>query len=186
MARYGRKVLAVEALNINLQHLCASIMAGHLQSAVYLVYNALFDSRTTVQLGVHRNNMGGTYVDDDAEHIKELKDGQAVGHYGNVDTITMDDLLELPIIGEFSKVVIKMDVEGLEARVLSKSYNLFKKLHILGIIMEWVFFRGVEAANDIIRFMEEHGYKPYTVSGKTSPLSNSESNSWPDDIVWLP
>ena len=179
-------MLAVEALDANLQHLCASVYAGNLQSSVYLVYNALFDNHTTVQLGVHQNNMGGTYVDDGADHVKKLKLGKAVGHYGMVDTILMDDLLELPIINEFSKAVIKMDVEGLEARVLSKSYNLFKKINISGVVMEWVFYRGIESANDILKFMEEHGYKPFAVSGRNSPLDIKKRASWPDDIVWLP
>ena len=73
-------------------------MAGNLNENVYLVYNAVSDSHSVVKLGKHSNNMGGTYVDEDADHVKKLKLGLAQGTYGFVNTVTMDDLLDLPII----------------------------------------------------------------------------------------
>ena len=82
-------------------------MAGNLHEYVYLVHNAVSDSHSVVTLGKHRNNMGGTYVEEGADHVKKMKHGLIQGTYGLVNTVTMDDLLDLPIINKFKKVLIK-------------------------------------------------------------------------------
>ena len=182
----GRKVLAVEALDRNLQHICSSLMGGDLQPSVYLIHNAISDGHSEVNLGVDKNNMGGTYVDVEADHIKKLKLGRAQGTYGLVTTITMDDLLELPVVDKFQKVFIKMDIEGFEHRAVRKSYELFKKLRIVGFAMEWEFHRGMKTAETILDFMKEHKYKPFTVNVNPSPLDVTKSKDWPYDVLWLP
>lgn len=186
-AKAGRKVLAVEALYTNLQHLCASVMEGGLQDNVYLIHNAISNENTVVNLGVDKDNMGGTFVDVDSSHIKYLKEGRAQGGtYGQVYTITMDDLLDLPVMKHFQNVVIKMDIEGFEHRALEKAARFFEKINVKGFIMEWVFHRKYPTAKKIIDFMTARNYKPYKCSIKKIPLNVAESNKWGLDILWLP
>ena len=186
LAKFGRKVLAVEALDVNLQHVCASLMAGNLQDYVYLVHNAVSDSNSVVKLGKHSNNMGGTYVDEDADHIKQMKHGYARGTFGLVHTITMDDLLDLPIIQEFDKVLIKMDIEGFEDRAIKSAHKLFRTLDVRGVFMEWLFHAGKQTAVTIIDFMKEHNYKPYSFDSWLKPLNFTDNEHWPNDMLWLP
>lgn len=185
-AKAGRKVLAVEALDRNMQHICASVMEGGLQDNVYLIHNAISNGHSVVNLGVDKSNMGGTFVDVDSGHIKELKLGRAQGTYGQVYTITMDDLLELPIMKEFQKVFIKMDVEGFEARAVEKATKFFEKINVVGFVMEWEFHRNQPTAKKIIDFMTARKYKPHVCNVGKAPLNIAESGKWGYDVLWLP
>ncbi|XP_078321942.1 uncharacterized protein LOC144621870 [Crassostrea virginica] len=185
-AKAGRSVLAVEALDRNMQHICASVMEGGLQDNVYLVHNAISNENTVVNLGVDKSNMGGTFVDVDSKHIKELKLGRAQGTYGQVYTITMDDLLQLPIIKHFKKVFIKMDVEGFEARAVEKAKEFFKHIKVVGFIMEWEFHRGQPTADKIIKFMTALNFKPHACNINKTPVDLSNSAKWGYDVLWLP
>ena len=161
-------------------------MFGRLQNNVYMVHNAISDSKTVVKLGKHIKNMGGTYVDDNAEYIKEMKHGLAQGTYGLVNTITIDDLLDLPIIAGFQKVFIKIDIEGFEDRAIKMSHNFFTKIDVRGVIMEWIFHKGMDTAKTIIRFMQEYRFRPYSFNCWINPLNFNESATWPNDVLWLP
>lgn len=185
-AKAGRKVLAVEALPRNLQHLCASVMEGGLQDNVYLIHNAISNNNSFVSLGMHKGNMGGTYVDVNANHIKQLKEGEAQGTYGQVYSITLDDLLELPVIKHFRKVFIKMDIEGFEDRAVERATQFFEKVNVVGILMEWVFHRNHPTAKKIIDFMTERKYKPHACKIGKVPLDVAENENWGLDVLWLP
>ncbi|XP_062603126.1 uncharacterized protein LOC134264884 [Saccostrea cucullata] len=185
-AKAGRKVLAVEALDKNMQHICASVMEGGLQNNVYLIHNAISNGHKVVNLGVDKSNMGGTFVDEDSSHIKELKLGRAQGTYGKVYTITMDDLLDLPAIKHFKKVFIKMDVEGFEARAVEKATKFFEKIKVVGFVMEWEFHKGQPTAQKIIDFMTARKFKPHAVNVGKTPLNLAESAKWGYDVLWLP
>ncbi|XP_033755041.1 uncharacterized protein LOC117337990 [Pecten maximus] len=186
IAKMGRKVIAVEALDKNVQHLCASVAAGNLQRDVTIVHNAISDGHTTVKLGVDKNNMGGTYVDVDSKHIKELKEGRAQGTYGEVDTITMDDLVELPAFKNLSKVIVKMDIEGFEHKAVAKSEKFFKAVEVHGFIMEWEFHRKMASGNVILKTMKDLKFEPYRVENPSARLSAESSASWPYDVLWRP
>lgn len=185
-AKMGRQVLAVEALDRNVQHICASVAAGGLQDKVTLVHNAISNSNGVVQLGIDKNNMGGTFVDVDSTHIKELKLGRAQGTYGSVHTIKMDNLLTIPGIEHFSKVVVKMDIEGFEAKAVEGASMFFQKINIVGFIMEWEFHRGQKSGEAIIEFMSKHNFIPHELSNAKPKLDISKSASWGYDVLWLP
>lgn len=184
IAKMGRKVIAVEALDQNVHHLCASIQAGMLQENVTIIHNAITDVHGTVTLGVDKNNMGGTYVDVDSQHIKKLKGLRAQGKYGQVDTITMDDILQLPVIKEFTKVIVKMDIEGFEHKAIAKSEKFFKLLDVQGFVMEWEFHRNMETGKYILQSMKDLNFEPYHAEHPQQRLSVGSSSSWPYDVLW--
>lgn len=188
IAKMGRKVLCVEALFLNVQRLCASVSAGGFEENVTIVYNAISDNHTRVKLGVDKTNMGGTFVDVDSAHTKELKLGRAIGtSYGEVDTITMDDLVNIPVFQQFSKVVIKMDIEGFEHRAVSKSTKFFQSLDVRGFLMEWFFHKNRESGSQIINKMTELGFEPYSLGKvKAERLAVELSGDWPENVLWRP
>ncbi|XP_069113284.1 uncharacterized protein [Argopecten irradians] len=185
IAKMGRKVIAVEALDKNVQHLCASVAAGNL-AGVTIVHNAISDGHATVNLGIDKNNMGGTYVDVDSKHIKMLKEGRAQGTYGEVDTITMDDLVDLPAFKDFTKVIIKMDIEGFEHKAVAKSEKFFKSVDVQGFIMEWEFHRKMASGKEILKRMADLKFEPFRVENPSARLSVQSSDSWPYDVLWRP
>ncbi|KAK3104038.1 hypothetical protein FSP39_023906 [Pinctada imbricata] len=186
-AKLGRKALAIEALSINVQRICHSIMAGDFQNSVYVVHNAVSDNHEKVKLGAEIYNVGGTYVEQNASYVKELKHGRAKGTYGYVNTITMDDLLNLTVINDFKKVFIKIDIEGFEHRAINRSHKLFEKLEIVGILMEWYFHKGRPSSEPILKFMEDHGFKAHFANPFMSRLNMDEIMAYNvRDILWLP
>ncbi|CAC5392215.1 unnamed protein product [Mytilus coruscus] len=185
-AKMGRKVLAVEALDRNIRHICTSVAEGGLQDKVTLVHNAISNSNGVANLGVHKNNMGGTFVDIDSDHIKKLKAGGAQGTYGTVHTIKMDDLLKIPGIENFQNVVVKMDIEGFEAKAIEGASLFFEKIKIVGFIMEWVFHRKQKSADTIIKLMSKHNFIPHSLSSPKQKLDYTKSDSWGNDVLWLP
>lgn len=185
-AKMGRRVIAVEALDENLRHMCASVAAGKFREKVTLVHNAISNKKGVVKLGIDKNNMGGTFVDEEASHIKKMKAGRVEGIYGTVNSITMDDLLKIPEMENFSQVVLKMSIEGFEAKALEGAKMFFKKVRVAAIMMEWEFHRGQESARSIIKAMIKLNFEPHTMNVLKPVLSFKNYDSWGYDILWLP
>lgn len=185
-AKMGRKVVAIEALDENLKHLCASIVAGGFQEKVHLVHNAISNKNAELKLGIDRNNMGGTFIDEDASHIKKLKAGRTVGTYGSIYSIQIDDLLKIPVIEDFEHVVVKMAIEGYESKALERSAAFFYKIHVAGVMMEWEFHRGQESAKSVIKIMQKLNFVPHKMNVLKQRLSWETPDSWSRDVLWLP
>ncbi|KAJ8307258.1 hypothetical protein KUTeg_015342 [Tegillarca granosa] len=187
VAKSGRKVLAIEALYKNVQRLCMSIRDGGLQSNLKVIYNAVSDKTgVVVNLRVDENNMGGTFVDLDAENTKKIKKENNLkigGTYGSVTTFTLDNLLELDDIKYFKNVVIKIDIEGFEYKAILGSERFFDNVKIKAVFMEWVFHKGKESGKGIIEFMLKRNFVPYSDNGKNI-LNTSESDKWELNIIW--
>ncbi|KAJ8303228.1 hypothetical protein KUTeg_019624 [Tegillarca granosa] len=187
-AKLGRRVIAIDALNTNIQHLCFSVREGGFEKDVTIIHNAVADrSGMIVNLGVQKNNMGGTFIDFESENIKKVKKefkATIGGSYGNISTIILDEILELDALKSFKNVVVKMDIEGFEDRVLLGATAFFKTLNIRAVFMEWVFHRHAASGVTVIDFMTQAGFIPFTESG--GRLSVSSRTSWPLDVLWLP
>lgn len=189
MAKMGRKVLCIDALYLNVEHVCASIVQNHFQTSITIVMNALSNNRKHVDLGVDNKNYGGTFVDEDADFVKSVKGRTANGgHYTSISSIVMDDLLLLPNINLFRKSFIKMDIEGFEWKALEKASAFFKTINIRGVLMEWIFHRGKESGERITEFMIRHNLYPHAQVSPTyyRPLDVSLKGKWHFmDILWL-
>lgn len=188
VAKSGRKVLAIEALYKNVQRLCMSISDGGLQNNLKVMYNAVSDqSGMVVNLGVDENNMGGTFVDFDAENTKKIKKENHLkigGTYGSVKTFTLDNLLELDDMKYFKNIVIKMDIEGFEYKAILGGQKFFDTVNIKAVFMEWVFHKGKESGKGIIEFMLKRNFVPYSDNGKTI-LDTSKADRWEWNIIWV-
>ena len=99
VARMGRKVVAVEAFQRNVDLLCASVSANGFGKSVSIVYNAITNKRELVELHFMKGNVGGTYVKSVSKH--QIPDT-------SVQSILFDDLLEL---FNFTRVAIKMGIQ---------------------------------------------------------------------------
>ncbi|KAJ8303219.1 hypothetical protein KUTeg_019615 [Tegillarca granosa] len=187
-AKLGRRVIAIDALNTNIQHLCFSVREGGFEKNVTIIHNAVADrSGMIVNLGVQKNNVGGTFIDFKSENIRKVKKELKAtlgGSYGNISTIILDEILELDALKSFKNVVVKMDIEGFEDRVLLGATAFFKTLNIRAVFMEWVYHRNVPSGVIVIDLMTKAGFIPFTESG--GKLSVASRTSWPEDVLWLP
>lgn len=149
VAKLGRHVIAVDALDGNVARLCRSVQDGKLSDHMTIVHNALSYQREKVALGTHKKNVGGTYVKK-LEKLGLDKSGQQALI---VDAILLDDLLE---IFNIKRAVIKMDVETFEANVLKGGEKFFKNVKVEYLLMEFVSHRGKESGNFIVDFLRNH------------------------------
>ncbi|XP_062574259.1 uncharacterized protein LOC134236093 [Saccostrea cucullata] len=182
VAKFGRKVVAVDALAMNIQRLCATVKQNNFTENVQLIYNALSDVHETVSLGADRGNIGGTFVAKD-KNPNKVRGSRVSGNYGNVQTATLDDILELPDFN-LNKVIIKMDVEGYENRVFRGGENFFNKVDVRAVLMEWMWLKTGPAGQEIIDFLTRHGFQPTRPSLATQLLPLNNRLSWPNDVLW--
>ncbi|CAC5391395.1 unnamed protein product [Mytilus coruscus] len=182
VARYGRKVIAVEPLSINLQRFCGSIRDNHFEDKITVITNALGNERETVSFGMDVGNIGGTFVLN-GKNPEKQRGAQYGGQYKDkVLTAKVDDILKLPGF-DFKKVVIKMDVEGYEHFALKGASDFFSKVDVQAVLMEWMWHKAGSGSEDIFKFYFNRGYEPFDPLKKVV-LDTSTSGSWPIDVLW--
>ena len=166
-AKLGRRVIAIDALQGNIARLCKSVEAGNLKNNMVLIHNALSNKREKVALGVHKKNVGGTFV---KKLNMDFKDEYVV------NSILLDDLLD---VFTFPKVVIKMDVETFEANILEGGQKFFQEVDVRYLLMEFSSHRKRQTGAFIIKFLKEHGLEPEISAGLLRDYSK-----WPGEVLF--
>ena len=196
VARTGRKVVAVEPKLETVKRLHKSVNLNNFTNKITLVKNAVSDKRRSLTLYADGFNQG-------ASSVRYRPAGTI--HQEQVETIVFDDLLE--VLGYEKEVVIKMDIEGSEARALNQSQRFFSSLKVQAIFMEWQHLKTFvpspsavkppSAEASFVYAMVAHlrslGFQPRVidpefkfVSPGHKPLQDNAMNRWPNnDIVWV-
>ncbi|XP_048757893.2 uncharacterized protein LOC125668129 [Ostrea edulis] len=182
VALFGRRVLAIDALAMNIQRLCSSVIVGNFSDRIKIVYNALSDVHELVSLGKDNNNVGGTFVAKD-KNSNKVRGSNIVGNYGTVQTITLNNILSLPNF-DFKKVVIKIDVEGYENRVFKGAEQFFDNVNVQAVLMEWMWLKTGNAGQEIIDFMLRKNMEPHIPDKLPNPLPVDRRANWPNDVLW--
>ncbi|XP_069120432.1 uncharacterized protein [Argopecten irradians] len=181
-AMLGFNVIAVEPLEINVQRLCSSMGAGNFTGNVTIVRNALSDHSQRVTIGKVIANVGGSYILQE-KNANKAKSDVITGKYPDIIwTTTLDDILKLPGYN-LEKVVIKMDVEGYENKVLNGGMNFFDLTNIPVVLMEWNYHKSGSSGQEILKFFSKRNYSAY-LPMENMKLDPSHSNEWPADILW--
>lgn len=188
-AKLGHPVVAVEAYIKHVEMIHKSVVLNQIQENFTLVYNAVSDEHNTVALSFKNGNMGAIRVIEAnirSEAIPRVSINKCRSTGSHVATITLDDLLE---VITFDKAVLKLDIEGYEAKVMMQSAILLTRVHVPYIIMEWAILRmqqqeyQVEMIRSLFDFMQSHSYTPFTMHFEEK-LSMTDWKSWPNDILW--
>ena len=177
VAKTGRPVVAVEPLMTNIIRLHKSVLLNNLTSNYILVRNAISDIRAPVEVMVKPKNVGATSIFSIFKSTKGKKE--------TISTILMDDLLDAIT---FKEAVMKIDIEGNEAKALVYAEKLFTHIKIHCIFMEWTFMKMLlvsheykETVLDLILFLTRHKFKPFA-SGHS--LDEKDIEDWPKNIFW--
>jgi hypothetical protein len=97
----------------------------------------------------------------------------------------MDDLLE---VMTFKRAIIKVDIEGHEARAIPHAQSLLSSIYVPYIFMEWEVLAKeadeykTEGIKILIDFLDTYSFEAHSVSG--NKLNNSNWKKWPQDVVW--
>ena len=143
----------------------------------------------------NKNNIGGQsllYYESKRFTKEHLVDDDEKLNRFLVETILMDDILNyLPMRRDntsYEKAIMKIDIEGFEPYAFQYSKNLFKKLDIQLIFMEWGKFTKEKHLHVFIRQMMNFFYSinlnPYSSYRDRFTLEKKDWKEWPWDIVW--
>ncbi|XP_013388817.1 uncharacterized protein LOC106157647 [Lingula anatina] len=156
-AKLGRKVIAVEPYPPTVARLHLSIVKGHLESFVTIITDPISDHHHNATLKMAEKNIGGVSL----QKLRFRTDTR-------VSTITMDDLVPyLP--RKMKRAFIKMDIESMELRALSKCDKLLRAIDIPVIMFEFFQYKNLLQRKELRQFglwMKAMNYIPYNSLGK--------------------
>ena len=201
VARFGRRVVAVEPKLSTIKRLHKSVNLNRLADRYTLVTNAVSNARQTMTLRSDVINPGASSLLDNKPRFF---------HEETVETILMDDLLEV-LPADITEIVMKIDVEGFEARAFANASKLLSSgVKIQAVFMEWVHMQRLlsqpgdgdddaVATTDgaLVRAMvaklRQLGLQPFSVLNQNSgfdyscarALNDFEFAAWPIDVVWV-
>lgn len=191
-ALLGKQVIAVDAAKENIQHVCASVKYNHFSNRITIVHNAVSDTHEKLKF---RHGMEGDFGlgHVDMDNIQSKMDAKFLNYFKmnkfrNIESVKLDDFLDIPGFSFMKNILIKIDVEGHEHRVLlgAKKFMEKKMKNIKGIMMEWQWFGGREAEQIILQLMKTWIFQPFRFIGKFEILDVNKTHTWPPDVLWLP
>lgn len=205
-AKMNRHVIAVEPLHENLNRIHKAAQLEGVQSRIVALVNAVSNKRQEVRVSILDFNIGGAYVKEPEllEHPEERKNDAQISSSVIVNSMTADDLYdvytdkilnkstsELPIGRKF---VLKVDIEGYEPYAFEQARDLFSKLEILAVFLEFgktlenlklinyssesLYFKKVK---NMLRLFESLEYVAYEPNG-INKLDYKEWKTWSWDI----
>ena len=189
-AKFGRHAIAVEATTESTQHICANAREGKLFNKVTVIHNAVSNVHTTVKF-VHATfgKYDSSFMNDN-EGIRKLKvqnDGNwfNFSQYTPYKTMVLNDLLDLPNICAFKRVIIKMDIEGSEHKALQGATKFFEQADVQGVLIEYMWHTQRASRFVIWEFFERFKFDPFDfMSGRLKRLNPKTMQN--KDVLWLP
>ena len=185
-AAVGHQVVALEPNFRNVRRLNKAIEKGGVGENIVVVHAGISNETSSKYMLVGRRNMGWASLVPRTLCVPDAEFTCDVQH--PVPVVYMDDLLE---VITFTNAVIKIDIEGLEARAFQRSQRLLAKLNVSYILMEFVSFtynkwwsipHKKREVDEFITYMKERGYTP-KIDLMTS-LDRTPWKQWPQNIIW--
>ncbi len=216
LAKAGHQVVSVEPGVRHLMRMHRSIELGDLHNQITLFRNAVGDVRGVAKMlyfgGKNRGISSIEMLNEaniQAASNKTNPDLYLHGESGNtlvskenenvnvteeyLKTIWLDDIIPFC---HFDRAVVKIDIEGHEHKAFSHCQELFKKITIRYVLMEWnhVIKHSRKDTNDkdrqlfdkMLNFFLGSGYTPYRLTKHSNllPLNTSSPTGWPENVVW--
>lgn len=182
----GYKVVTVEAFYENILRIHKASYLDKTFNNIVLIHNALSNKRNEIKmLQPYPGNIG-------AQSLLPFNNQKFLRNKTNkylVETILFDDILPyLPYRDDakkekYKKAALKTDIEGFEPFAFEHADQLFDKLNIEIILMEWYNIQKLNetTVNSVIGFLKKRNYIVYYNNKKR--LHGSWKN-WPFNIVW--
>ena len=147
-----------------------------------MIQNAVSDTHSKyMDLHLDPKNQGGIQVQDGHSKCNQTY------CLPQTTAVVLDDLLE---VVNFEKAMMKIDIEGHEHRAFQHGHQLFRKVYISHIFMEWMklkeyYHNPIEKPMvlDLLNFLQEEGYTPFSAETGTT-VTPRYWYSWPNDVIW--
>ncbi|XP_067664188.1 uncharacterized protein [Haliotis asinina] len=177
-ALMGRHVVAVDPLVENVLRLCATTHEAKLTDRITILFAALSDDYKTVTFQRKEGNIGGTFI----KHVRNTTFDINDNYNPNfISTVRLDDVLQFV---DFPKAFIKIDVENQEYEVLKEGKQLFSKVDVRNILMEWFQIKTTANAPKLRDFLVNRTFQPMWMN-RVSQLPHSRYLVWPNDVMWV-
>ena len=192
-AAMGRQVISMEPLPSTYQRLHKSIKLNQFEERITVLTNALSNKRENVHLKLMAGNFGGTSIFNSETACKN-KDCSVTR------TIYIDDLLPVMKVKGMTKVLLKLDIEGVEHLAMAKAAQLFASVNIPFVFLETLIQRlycgpkvplsqEQNLRNDMFSFLIKQGYtRVFSTQKETlgKELDPKSCNiNWPTDVLWV-
>ena len=189
-AQMGHDVIAVEPYLQNILLFQRSVQISNLQKKIVILHNAVANVNTIGEIKTHPDNQGDTRITINSDLIDNPHKNAINSSF--VKTITLDDLAPLAV--NFTKAIIKIDIQGYEHIAFLKASKLLELVDIPFIYMEWVLMRDFyvteehrsddkDMVEQMLELLDDRGYVPYSlISGKK--LKIPYWFGWSEDVLW--
>jgi FkbM family methyltransferase len=183
-------VLAVEPNFDTMCRLAMSVVLGNVHRKVTLIYSAVTNRITTLNLAYLPGNPGHTIISTNSscEGVKITVPGLKCLNRP-VKSVMLDDLL--PFM-KYKRAIFKVDVEGNEVNVFTEETAsvFFRHIDVPMIMMEFLYnverFKKVPAwiplVERMLEFFKGRSYQVFDTNKK--PLT-SDWSKWPLDILFI-
>ncbi|KAH3772690.1 uncharacterized protein LOC127846553 [Dreissena polymorpha] len=176
VAKFGRRVTAIDANRKNLEMLTTSLQMGNLTGMVTLIWNALSDKIELVGFKERETNVGALQM------ISGVMNNSIFTDENSSIAIALDDLM--PLLRNRS-VIIKMDIEAFELKAMIGGKKFFEEVDVKFLLMEWVHHKDSDDGARIIQFLTCRGFQPFNPIVRSVSLKIEDRKSWPEDVLWI-
>lgn len=180
-AKMGHQVVSVEPFYDNILRIHKSAYLEKTVNRIVLITNAISNTRNEYKLlNQQPSNIGGQSL----YHNKDKKFTKDKNNKYLVRTILFDDIVPyLP--KEYTKAILKIDIESFEIFAFENAELLFTRLDIRLVYMEWNNFPTMKPEFDrivvMIEFFETRDFRAFD---NEKMLDGKNFTNWPWDIVW--
>ena len=180
-AKMGNQVVSVEPFYDNILRIHKSSYLEKTAKKIILITNAISNTRNEYKLlSQQTSNIGGQSL----YHNRDKKFEKDKNNKYLVRTILLDDIVHyLP--KEYTKAILKIDIEGFEIYAFENAEVLFRRLDIRLVYMEWGNFPKMKSEFDrivvMIEFLEKRDFRAFD---NEKMLDGKNFTNWPWDIVW--
>ncbi len=217
LATAGHQVVSLEPGVRHIMRMHRSIELGDLHDQITLLRNGVGDVRgvgkmlyfggnnraissiemlneTNLQAASNKTNPDLYLHGESGSKFVSKENENTNGTVEYLKTIWLDDIIPFC---HFDRGVIKIDIEGHEHKAFSHCQELFKKITIPYVLMEWnhVVKHSRKDKNDkdrqlfdkMLNFFLGSGYTPHRLNkySRLWPLNTSDwPTGWPENVVW--
>jgi FkbM family methyltransferase len=190
-AKFGRRCIAVEPFYDNYVRIHKSALIERTQSMITLVVNGISDKSGEVKkLSVVSTNIASQGIYGSLNLAGKVNETQIKNDKYLVETITLNDLIHV-IPSALKKVLLKIEIKNYEIKAFKKSRDLFKRLDILAIFLEWdndkknpEIFPNLNEIEEFIEYLYSNNFKPRDAINYQN-LNKKEWKIWPTNVIWV-
>ncbi|CAF0997596.1 unnamed protein product [Brachionus calyciflorus] len=189
-AKLGKQVISVEPFHDNIIRLQKAAELENLRDNITLLQYAVSNKKDEIKYLYPHRNIGQQSLLSNNKKKKDLYLKKFSKYH--VRTITLNDLVILINsqlkLRNYQKAILKIDIESYEPYAFEKTDELFDRLDIRMVFMEWAQLRTKKTLQkeitDMIYFFTKRNYEVFDAVTENKLDINNWKDGWGIDVVW--